>query len=124
MKGTGSKVVAAVLALLLAGYLAWCGRVFYLKPQLVFPADMPEEYQQMALDWHQANDLPKSEPWSWRRFSAELRYPFRQPARPTLPVASLHEDGAVIFACYHDDMVYGIEVKADGGQAEEKVVDF
>ena len=122
MKRGRARLLFAILTLMVVGYAAWCGRLFYLSPKLIYPSDMPGSFQQLARDWHQANDLPKPEPWSWQRFSAELRYPFRAPARPTLRVASLSEGNLLLFVCNHHQLVYGIEGPADGSRITETII--
>lgn len=122
MKRGRARLLFAILTLMVAGYAAWCGRLFYLPPKLVFPSDMPASFQQMARDWHQANHLPKPEPWNWQRFGAELRYPFRDPARPTLRVASLSDGDLLMFVCNHDNLVYGIEGPLDESRIIETII--
>ena len=123
MRRGRATLLFSILTVGLLAYAAWCGRSFYLTPKVHFPSDMPGNFQEVANQWHQANELPEPSPFSWQQFAAELQYPFRSMEWPTERFASLSQGDALMFVIIHGDVIYGIKGSADGSQISEMVLD-
>ena len=76
MKRRNAIILLGTLTAMIAGYVAWCGRCFYLKRELVFeeedtPALIREEFE----DWHARTNMDLTAEFTWESFRHHLVRP-------------------------------------------------
>lgn len=57
------------------GYLAWCSRPFFLRPDLEFDSHVAKEMRDFITAWDEDMKFFKPEPFSWENFGRNLMKP-------------------------------------------------
>lgn len=81
MRRRTAGILATVTFLSLAGYVAWCGQSFYLKPRIVFPDWMPAEVMAALPDAAEKAGLMEPEEFDRELLIQHLCDPYRAGAR-------------------------------------------
>lgn len=91
MKRRNAIILFGSLVLLCAGYMAWCGRCFYMKPKLGFPSGVPADVREQFEHWYGHNDILRPEPFAWDAFRHMLMHPWSDDYR----LLAVEHDGVV-----------------------------
>jgi hypothetical protein len=70
------------LFLMLVGYVAWCGRVFYLRAPMPDLSRVPAEVRALTLAEIEAADLRRPEKLTTRRIMELLMHPYESEVEP------------------------------------------
>lgn len=76
MKKSRMLLLFGGLFLMLVGYVAWCGRTFYLRAPVPDVAVLPAEARALALAEIEAADLRRPEKFSISRFKHVMMHPY------------------------------------------------
>ncbi|MCW1916287.1 hypothetical protein OJ996_22045 [Luteolibacter sp. GHJ8] len=84
MKKKRALLLFATLALLVGGYAAWCGRIFYLHVPTPEMTELPEEYRADARALIKQHGLTDPEPFETKRFLELLAQPYDSDPEPVI----------------------------------------
>ncbi|RYD23798.1 MAG: hypothetical protein EOP88_02825 [Verrucomicrobiaceae bacterium] len=76
-----AAIIATGVSLLVGGYVAWCGRSFYLKPRMVCPEWMPAEVMAMLPEAAVKEGLMVPEEFDTGRLLGYLGNPYQAAGR-------------------------------------------
>lgn len=82
MKKSRMLLLFGGLFLMLFGYVAWCGRTFYLRAPMPDLAQVPVEARTLVLDGIEEGNLRSSEKLTTRRFKKVLMSPYESDVPP------------------------------------------
>ena len=82
MKRKRAITLLAGFVLLVAAYLIWCARPFYLKPPLGFQQGVSEEMRQYISAWYEELPFFEPEDFEWSRYAEMLRSPYESRVEP------------------------------------------
>jgi hypothetical protein len=82
MKKSRMLLLFGGLFLMLVGYVAWCGRTFYLRAAVPDLALVPDEVRALALSEIEAADLRRPEKFTMKRLSELLMHPYASDVPP------------------------------------------
>lgn len=94
MKRRTAGLLVTGTVLLVAGYVAWCARTFYMEPPGIDPAGMPQEVVAATPALADAAGMMRKEEFSVERFFHYLRYPHTE--RPKLGISATRSAGDLI----------------------------
>lgn len=77
MKRKRALLLFGSLAVLTLGYVAWCGRCFYLPVPLPDLSEIPEEYHPAAYALLEQRGFTRNEPFSWDLFLSFVARPYQ-----------------------------------------------
>jgi hypothetical protein len=82
MKKKRALLLFATLALLVGGYAAWCGRIFYLHVPTPEMTELPEEYRADARAFIEQHGLTAPDPFDRKLFLELLTKPYDSAPTP------------------------------------------
>ena len=94
MKKSRMLLLFGGLLLMLVGYLAWCGRTFYLNPPMPDLSRVPIEARELARAGIQESSLFRPERLSFNRLGEVLANPYES---EPLPIRAEWEPGNIFF---------------------------
>ena len=71
-----ASLLFLTLFAIVSGYVAWCARPFYLKPQLTFDADVGPADRTALGKWYEETDLVAPTKFQWAAMWAKLKNPW------------------------------------------------
>lgn len=82
MKKSRMLLLFGGLFLMLVGYVAWCGRTFYLRAPMPDLAKVPAEARTLVLLEIEAGNLRRPEKFRTKRFTELLMHPYESECQP------------------------------------------
>jgi len=78
MKRRNAIFLGSVFLMMLAGYVAWCWRGYYLRPSMTFSENLPPDAAAMMEGWHQQDPLWAPSPFSVMDAARRLSRPWEE----------------------------------------------